>query len=64
MLGTSISYWQNLQDSYDAVAVQLDLEANYEEEKKIFALLDYKYFREYCELPDLPRKIDEQIKVT
>ena len=64
MLGTSISYWQNLQDSYDAVAVQLDLEADYEEEKKIFALLDYKYFREYCGLPDLPRKIDEQIKVT
>lgn len=64
MLGTSISYWQNLQDMYDAVVVQRELEADYEEEKRVFSLLDYKYFRHYCGLPDLPRKIDEQIKVT
>ena len=32
------------------------------EERKVFELYDYKYFRENYGLPDLPRKKDEQIK--
>ena len=62
MLGTSVGYWLNLQNSYDTLVAAFKSEKELAEERIIFESLDYKYFRNnYC-LPNLSRKIDEQIK--
>lgn len=62
MLGTTIEYWLNLQLKYNAVQAEFLSDMELEKEREIFRYLDYKYFRDYFGLPDLPRKIDEQIK--
>ena len=62
MLNSSIVYWLNLQNSYDALIAEFKSEKELESERKIFSCLDYKYFRDNFGLPDLPRKIDEQIR--
>lgn len=61
MTGTSVSYWLNLQNAYDALIAEFKSKEELAQERLIFSYLDYKYFREYFNLPDLPRKIDEQI---
>ena len=61
MLGTSVSYWLNLQQTYDTLLAEMNSQESIEEERAVFKLLDYKYFRDYYGLPDLPRKTDEQI---
>lgn len=61
MLGTSVSYWLNLQNAYDSLIAEFKSEEELLQEREIFKMLDYKYFRENFGLPDLPRKIDEQI---
>lgn len=61
MTGTSVSYWLNLQSAYDALIAEFKSKEELDQERKIFTYLDYKYFREYFNLPDLPRKKDEQI---
>ena len=61
MMGTSVSYWLNLQNQYDALIAEFRSREELAQEKKVFSVLDYKYFREYFGLPDLPRKIEEQI---
>lgn len=62
MLGTSVSYWLNLQNAYDSLIAKFKSDEELEEERKVFMLLDYKYFRDNFGLPDLPRKIDAQIE--
>lgn len=62
MIGTSVSYWLNLQNAYDSLIAEFKSEEELAEERKIFRYLDYKYFRENYGLPDLSRKTDEQIK--
>ena len=62
MIGTSVSYWLNLQNSYDALIAEFKSEEELAQERKIFEYFDYKYFRENYGLPDLPRKKDEQIR--
>jgi addiction module HigA family antidote len=62
MLGTSFSYWLNLQNSYDALVAAFKSENELAEERIVFESLDYKYFRDNYGLLNLPRKIDEQIK--
>ena len=62
MLGTSPNYWLNLQQTYDTQVAEMNLKEKLEEEKAIFKELGYKYFRDFFGLPDLPRKIDEQIE--
>lgn len=62
MIGTSVSYWLNLQNSYDALRAEFRSQEELVEERKVFDSLDYKYFRDHFGLPDLPRKINEQIK--
>lgn len=62
MIGTSVNYWLNLQNSYDALIAEFKSQDELIEERKVFALYDYKYFKDNYGLPDLPRKIDEQIK--
>lgn len=62
LLGTSVSYWLNLQKEYDALIAEFKSKEELIQEKKVFSNLDYKYFRENFYLPHLPRKIEEQIK--
>ncbi|MGN0997490.1 MAG: HigA family addiction module antitoxin [Candidatus Ventricola sp.] len=61
MIGTSVSYWLNLQNAYDALIAEFKSKEELAQERSVFSILDYKYFREHFNLPDLPRKIDEQI---
>lgn len=62
LLGTSIAYWLNLQQAYDEKLAEIQSEEELKREREIFKLIDYKYFRDYFRLPDLPRRVDEQIK--
>ena len=62
MIGTSVGYWLNLQNSYDALRAEFRSQEELMEERKVFDCLDYKYFKDHFGLPDLPRKINEQIK--
>ncbi len=59
MLGTSINYWLNLQNAYDALTAEFGAEEELARERIIFEHLSYKYFKDNFGLPDLPRKIDE-----
>ena len=62
MLGTSINYWLNLQNTYNTLIAEFKSEEEYILERKVFEKLNYKYFIEHFALPDLPRKTREQIK--
>ena len=62
MLGTTIAYWLNLQQAYDEKLAEIQSEEELKKEREIFKLIDYKYFRDHFKLPDLPRRVDEQIK--
>ena len=62
MIGTTVNYWLNLQNAYDALIAEFRSEEELEAERKIFEYFDYRFFRENFRLPDLPRKKDEQIK--
>lgn len=61
LLGTSVSYWLNLQNSYDALVAEFKSEDELIKERIVFESLDYKYFKDNYGLPNLPEKIDEQI---
>ena len=61
LLGTSISYWLNLQQAYDVMTAEFMRLNELERERATFKLIDYNYFRDNMGLPDLPRKVDEQI---
>ena len=61
MIGTSVSYWLNLQSSYDALVAEFKSKEELINEKKVWSSLSYKYFREHFHLPNLSRKTDEQI---
>ena len=62
MLGTTVAYWLNLQQAYDENLAEIRSAEELKCEREIFKLIDYQYFRDNFKLPDLPRKIDEQIK--
>ncbi|MEF9945556.1 MAG: HigA family addiction module antitoxin [Lachnospiraceae bacterium] len=62
MLGTTIMYWLKLQQIYDEMQAEIFSDEELRREREIFRFLDYSYFRNCFGLPDLPRKIDEQIK--
>lgn len=61
MLGTSLQYWLNLQNAYDEVLVRMRSDEELEHEKAVLRDLGYAYFRDNFGLPDLPRKLDEQV---
>ena len=56
---TSVNYWLNLQNAYDALIAEFRSEEELLEERKIFENFDYKFFRENYGLPDLPRKMNK-----
>lgn len=60
--GTTIDYWLNLQLAYNAMQAEFLSDKELKKEKEVFKCLDYKYFRDYFGLPDLPKKVNEQIK--
>lgn len=62
MFGTTIAYWLNLQQIYDEMQAEFLSNEEVKKEREIFRFLDYNYFKTNFALPDLPRKIDEQIK--
>ena len=62
MLGTTIAYWLNLQQAYDENLAEIQSAEELKREREVFKYIDYKYFRDDYNLPDLPRKVDEQIK--
>lgn len=62
MLGTTITYWLNLQQAYDEKLAEIQSEEELKREREVFKLIDYKYFRDHFKLPNLPRRVDEQIK--
>ncbi|MGI6581698.1 MAG: HigA family addiction module antitoxin [Erysipelotrichaceae bacterium] len=62
MLGTTIKFWLNLQQLYDEQIAKISFANELEREKEIFKLIDYKYFCNNFGLPNMPRKVDEQIK--
>jgi hypothetical protein len=62
ILGTTIAYWLNLQQAYDEKVAEFLSEEELKKEREIFKLIDYKYFRDNFGMPDLSRKVDEQIK--
>ena len=61
MIGTSVKYWLNLQNEYDALILEFEDKKELKEEKNILKNLDYSYFEKYFNLPNLPKKLDEQI---
>ena len=62
MYGTTIAYWLNLQQAYDEKLAEIQSEEELKLEREVFKLIDYNYFRTHFGLPDLPRRVDEQIK--
>ncbi|MDD2978333.1 MAG: HigA family addiction module antitoxin [Hespellia sp.] len=62
MIGTSMNYWLNLQNAYDSLVAEFKSREELLEERRVFKLLDYKYFRENLGAPDLSRKTDQQIE--
>ncbi len=61
MLGTSLEYWLNLQNAYDAVMAKIASDALLEEEVAVLKLIGYSYFRDRFHLPDLPRNLEGQV---
>lgn len=62
LIGTSVQYWLNLQTEYDSLIVRFNREKELDAEKEVFKYIKYSYFRDNFGLPDIPQKIDEQIK--
>ena len=61
LLGNSVTFWLNLQSSYDALFTEYESAQEMKRERHILDKMDYNYFRDNYSLPDLPRKKDEQI---
>ena len=63
MFGMSISFWLNIQQAYDEKRAQFLNEQELMREREVFRLIDYNYFRDNFDFPNLPRKTVEQIKL-
>jgi len=61
MLGTTAKFWLNLQSEYDALLIKKNEQEELKKERKVFNVISYKYFVDFFGLPELPRKINEQI---
>lgn len=61
LIGNSVTFWLNLQSAYDALITEYESAMEMERERHILDQLDYNYFRDNYNLPDLPRKKEEQV---
>ena len=61
MLGTSVKFWLNLQSEYDSLLVEKNEQDELDRERIVFNVISYKYFVDHFGLPELPRRINEQI---
>ena len=57
LIGTSIEYWLGLQNTYDSLIAEFELQNEFEREKDILNKIGYKYFKDNFNFPDLKRKI-------
>lgn len=62
MFGTSAAYWLNLQAAFDAVRAEASSDEDLEEERVVLRSLGYGYFRDNFGLPNLPRKLNDQVE--
>ena len=62
ILGTTVQYLLNLQNAYDIALAQIESDKELEREKSVLKMLGYDYFRDKFGLPDLPRRIGEQVE--
>ena len=62
MIGTSVTYWLNLQNAYDTLIAEFKSQEELIAERKVFEIYDYSYFTENYGLPALPGNEDGQIK--
>ena len=62
MIGTSANYWLNIQSEYDNLVYEFNNKKELEDEKRTFKYIKYSYFRDNFNLPNIPKKTDEQIK--
>ncbi len=62
MMDTSVIYWLNLQNEYDAVKAELMSQEMLEEERRIFKSLDYEYFCKYFGILNSIKNVDERIR--
>ena len=62
LLGTTIAYWLGLQQAFDEKTAEFLSLEELKREREVFKMIDYRYYRDYFGLPDLPRNVDEQIK--
>lgn len=61
MLGTSLTYWLNLQNAFDILQAEFSFEKELILEKEILSTLGYNYFKDNFNLPNLPRNTNEQV---
>lgn len=61
LLGTSITYWLNLQNAYDALTAEYNSDLEIEDEKQVLDNLDYREFTELYSLPDPQKNKADQI---
>ena len=61
MIGTSVSYWLNLQSAYDILMADFEFRKELEQEKQVLRDLGYNYFSKYFNLPNLSRKTEAQV---
>lgn len=62
MIGTSVKYWLNLQNECDELIFEFKNKPEIQAEKDIFKSINYAYFRDNFNLPDILKKTDDQIK--
>ena len=61
LLGTSIEYWLNLQQSYDLIICEMNEDKELEKEKEVYKLIDYNYFADNY---NFPKKINIKDKIS
>jgi addiction module HigA family antidote len=61
LIGTSVEYWLNLQNAYDKLVYDFNTKSEMIEEKEILNSLNYAYFKDNFNLPELSKKKEEQV---
>lgn len=51
MMGTSVEVWLNLQNTYDQKLIEIQKAKDYDEQKSLARLIDYKYFVDVVGIP-------------